>query len=99
MNQRFRRFSSWAFRSSSPGNWYTTVLLAGALAAGAFWIASELLETTRLVDGTAVRQISYVPNCTAARVMGVAPIYRGQPGYRPGLDADNDGIACEPYPF
>ncbi|WP_216638603.1 excalibur calcium-binding domain-containing protein [Mycobacterium colombiense] len=24
-----------------------------------------------------------------------APIYRGQPGYRSGLDRDNDGIACE----
>lgn len=40
---------------------------------------------------------AYYPNCAAARAAGVAPIYAGQPGYRPGLDADNDGIACEPY--
>ena len=26
-----------------------------------------------------------------------APILRGQPGYRPALDRDNDGVACEPY--
>lgn len=36
-------------------------------------------------------------NCTEARMAGVAPIYRGQPGYRPEMDGDNDGIACEPY--
>ena len=40
---------------------------------------------------------TYYANCAAARAAGVAPIYVGQPGYRPGLDADNDGIACEPY--
>ncbi|UKA63785.1 excalibur calcium-binding domain-containing protein [Arthrobacter sp. FW306-04-A] len=37
----------------------------------------------------------YYANCTAARAAGAAPIYRGQPGYRPALDRDNDGIACE----
>ena len=37
----------------------------------------------------------YYPNCAAARKAGAAPIYRGQPGYRPGLDRDGDGIACE----
>lgn len=35
--------------------------------------------------------------CDDARAAGTAPIYRGEPGYRDGLDADNDGIACEPY--
>ncbi|MFG3520721.1 excalibur calcium-binding domain-containing protein [Nocardia nova] len=38
---------------------------------------------------------AYYPNCAAARAAGAAPILRGQPGYRPGLDRDNDGIACE----
>jgi Excalibur calcium-binding domain len=37
----------------------------------------------------------YYPNCKAACAAGVAPIYRGQPGYRSGLDRDGDGIACE----
>lgn len=37
----------------------------------------------------------YYPNCTAARNAGVAPLYAGQPGYRPALDRDSDGIACE----
>lgn len=37
----------------------------------------------------------YYPNCKAARAAGAAPIYAGQPGYRPGLDRDGDGVACE----
>jgi len=36
-------------------------------------------------------------NCADARARGLAPAKRGQPGYAPWLDADNDGIACEPY--
>jgi hypothetical protein len=36
-------------------------------------------------------------SCAAARAAGAAPLYRGDPGYSPNLDRDNDGIACEPY--
>ena len=39
----------------------------------------------------------YYPNCAAARAAGVAPLYLGQAGYRAPLDADGDGVACEPY--
>jgi len=35
--------------------------------------------------------------CNDARNAGTAPIYRGEPGYRPNMDGDNDGIACEPH--
>ena len=35
--------------------------------------------------------------CDDVRAAGKAPIYRGEPGYRPPLDRDNDGIACEPF--
>jgi hypothetical protein len=49
---------------------------------------------------TTVRALSgsssvYYRNCSDARAAGVAPIYRGQPGYAAHLDRDNDGIACE----
>lgn len=40
-------------------------------------------------------QAVYYPNCAAARAAGAAPLHRGDPGYRPGLDRDGDGIACE----
>ena len=35
--------------------------------------------------------------CHDARAAGTAPIYRGEPGYREGMDGDSDGVACEPY--
>ena len=37
----------------------------------------------------------YYANCDAVRAAGAAPLYRGQPGYRAGLDRDGDGVACE----
>ena len=36
-------------------------------------------------------------NCAEARAAGLAPIYRGKPGYAEHLDRDGDGVACEPY--
>jgi len=39
----------------------------------------------------------YYSGCREARAAGAAPLYRGQPGYRPEMDGDGDGIACEPY--
>jgi len=39
----------------------------------------------------------YYRGCDEVRAAGAAPLYRGQPGYRPQMDGDNDGIACEPY--
>ncbi|WP_345602221.1 GmrSD restriction endonuclease domain-containing protein [Tomitella cavernea] len=34
-------------------------------------------------------------NCAQAREAGAAPVHAGDPGYRPGLDGDRDGVACE----
>lgn len=36
-------------------------------------------------------------NCTEARAAGAAPVRRGDPGYGPHLERDNDGVGCEPY--
>lgn len=38
------------------------------------------------------------PNCAAARLVGLAPSVRGQPGYWNEHDRDRDGVACEPIP-
>lgn len=34
-------------------------------------------------------------NCSEARAAGAAPVSRGDAGYGPHLDRDNDGIGCE----
>ncbi|WP_235204477.1 excalibur calcium-binding domain-containing protein [Nocardia otitidiscaviarum] len=38
---------------------------------------------------------TYYRNCDEVRRAGQAPLHRGDPGYAPHLDRDNDGIACE----
>ncbi|AXY51452.1 extracelluar calcium binding protein [Rhodococcus ruber] len=43
----------------------------------------------------APESFAYYKNCDAARDAGVAPLLRGQAGYRPELDRDDDGVACE----
>lgn len=37
----------------------------------------------------------YYENCDDARAQGKAPVYASDPGYRAGLDSDDDGIGCE----
>lgn len=37
----------------------------------------------------------YYPSCAAVRAAGKAPLHRGDPGYRQGLDGDSDGSSCE----
>lgn len=46
----------------------------------------------------ALKHLAAFPNCDAARAVGLAPANRGEPGYWPTHDRDNDGIACEPWP-
>jgi len=43
----------------------------------------------------AARGDVYFANCAAARAAGAAPLRRGDPGYRPEMDGDGDGVACE----
>ena len=51
----------------------------------------------RYAPATAMPSFGAYRNCTEARAAGAAPVRRGDPGYGPHLDRDNDGIGCEPY--
>lgn len=51
----------------------------------------------QFVSQPTVRTGGAFANCTAARAAGAAPVRRGDPGYGPHLDRDNDGVGCEPY--
>lgn len=61
-------------------------------------LVAETSAATQRIARLAPEGTLYFPNCAMAQSMGYAPIYRGQPGYSPHLDRDNDGIACEPWP-
>ena len=66
-------------------------LLAGG--AAALYLGLNSLSPWPLT--VALRHIAAAPNCSAARVVGLAPARRGQPGYWPSHDRDGDGLACE----
>lgn len=70
--------------------------LAPFVAAIAIGVASSAFANADpSTTPTTSSQTAYYPNCRAACAAGVAPLHRGDPGYRAGLDRDDDGIACE----
>ncbi|ATF16583.1 competence protein ComE [Brevibacillus brevis X23] len=56
---------------------------------------SKLTETTPSVVSPEQVDSVYYKNCAEAKAAGAAPLHKGDPGYRSGLDRDNDGVACE----
>ena len=75
--------------------WILTTV-AFAVGVGAVYLALE--ASSQWPALTTLKHLLAAPNCTAARAVGLAPAYRGNPGYWAKHDADNDGIACEPWP-
>jgi hypothetical protein len=73
-------------------------LLGGA--AGLIWakLPPELTmskdEIARLKE---IEASVHYSGCDEVRRLGLAPLYRGQPGYGSHMDGNGDGIACEPY--
>jgi Excalibur calcium-binding domain len=58
----------------------------------------QLAATPQAPDiDTSAENSVYYAGCNQVRAAGLAPLYRGDPGYRAGMDGDDDGIACEPY--
>ncbi|MES2338767.1 MAG: excalibur calcium-binding domain-containing protein [Pseudomonadota bacterium] len=68
--------------------------LLSALTFGGVWLA---VPPSRSGSALPAVPTTYFSGCDAARAAGAAPLHRGQPGYRAGMDGDGDGIACEPY--
>jgi hypothetical protein len=89
-----------AARRRKAGGAQAAQLIAFALLCGlaiGMALAFEPRAGTHYVRQHAPPAGAYYPGCNAARAAGVAPILEGEPGYRPELDGDSDGIACEPH--
>lgn len=61
---------------------------------------TDVTTTTRYVPPATTPAAPPTPsafyaNCDEARAAGAAPLRSGDPGYRPALDRDKDGVACE----
>lgn len=104
-----RRSSSRGARGGSIGGAVAGACIFGALLAGgailsnperraaALDVARDMGVESGIVRERAPQEGDYWRGCDDARAAGTAPIYRGEPGYREGMDGDDDGIACEPY--
>lgn len=107
LKKRFEKVSSRYFRRKELRRGYRFPLLVMLAAVGSFaltWAAIAYKPWTAFAGAstwsamTMLKHIAAFPNCSAARAAGLAPAYRGQPGYWPQHDRDKDGWACEPYP-
>ena len=58
---------------------------------------TTFMEKAPGFDSGSAQRFVYYASCREAFLDRAASIRRGEPGYRPELDADSDGIACEPY--
>lgn len=76
---------------------------SGLLAAGSFLfvggvsIAALKAESMDHLPYTEPQKELYFSNCTDARDAGYSNITEDKSGYRPDLDRDSDGVACETY--
>jgi hypothetical protein len=73
---------------------------SGLIVVAAFVLPAILAISVDRGHGAAsglISDVIHYRDCDEARAAGVAPIANGQPGYRPQLDADGDGIACEAF--
>ena len=44
-----------------------------------------------------IEQSASYASCDEARLLGKAPVRRGEPGFRSWMDGDGDGVGCEPH--
>ena len=51
--------------------------------------------TPTLIISPIPTSVTYYKNCEEAKKAKTTPLYKGDPGYRLGLDDDGDGVACE----
>lgn len=99
-------------RASARRSGYPAIVALGCvLVFAATWIATPNLQRlwaqtstpeptaakAAVQDPEAAERSVYFSGCSEARAAGAAPIHRGSPGYRPEMDGDGDGVACENY--
>ncbi|WP_066560692.1 excalibur calcium-binding domain-containing protein [Croceicoccus bisphenolivorans] len=66
-----------------------------AIETGDFEELRHFAVATGLARARSPQPGDYWSRCADARKAGTYPIAKGEPGYRPQLDSDRDGIACE----
>jgi Excalibur calcium-binding domain len=93
---RFGKVSSRWDRGLKLRQFFLRLTLMSVVAICSFSFFWYLAESPWPV-GLTLKHLAASPSCTAARMVGLAPARKGQPGYWGHLDADRDGIACEDF--
>ena len=57
--------------------------------------AAALALAVLLTAAASCNDSPHYANCDEAEAAGAAPLHRDDPGYRPELDRNRDGIACQ----
>ena len=79
--------------SCAAGLMFVAVLFGDKLPA----VGGQPVGLTSEASASSSSPSIYYSRCAEARAAGAAPLRVGEPGYRSELDADGDGVACEPY--
>jgi Excalibur calcium-binding domain len=97
LQRRFHSASKRDGRVNQLRRYYRSVKSAALAGIIAFAVVLTLASSPWPIT-TTLRHIASAPNCDFARLVGLAPARRGEPGYWERHDRDGDGIACEPWP-
>lgn len=94
--RRYRRAEKTRARWLSPGRIVGLILWLPCVA---FAVGiSAYVRTSPFAPHEAVAHLIARGGCDAASFVGLAPAYRGEPGYHARNDPDGDGIACGSKP-
>ena len=93
------------FRHKTRKRSFTDKLWGGVvvnilLMAGGWYAVTHALSPEDPEERARLEQVMasvHYPGCDQVRAAGKAPLHYGEPGYRPDMDGDGDGIACEPH--
>ncbi|MEP7006025.1 MAG: excalibur calcium-binding domain-containing protein [Sphingomonas bacterium] len=97
MNRRFLTLVGTSSTAMFGGVLFFTAPAAPGHPSAVPTTAAAKTEAASAAAAIAVESSVHYAGCNEVRDLGKAPLYRGQPGYRIGMDGDNDGIACEPH--
>jgi hypothetical protein len=81
LNHRFVAVSTRYFRAVKLRRFLRQAYLPALAALGSFALYSGLMSLSPWSQGTALKHLAAFPNCAAAQLVGLAPAYKGGPGY------------------
>lgn len=94
---RFRKRSSLSARVRFAA--LVAAISVGAFAVTLFAVTPDAPGRPQLARYVETRTTDqHFSGCKAARAAGRHNIPASDPSYRPRMDGDGDGLACEPYP-